>query len=160
MDSNELLAWSVAVAALAFIVMCGFIIALLRTARESLMTAQVALKEVTATVEGLRGEVGKLAVSVNDVAADVKHKLRSTDPLFHAVHDVGDMLSELTGTAREAAHSLTKTVRRQAAASEESAGPVPKWLRWAAIGSRVVSGILKGKELGVKSPYPQAKEGL
>ncbi len=160
MDSNELLAWSAVLASLAFVVLCGFLIALLRTARESLLTAQSALKEVTETVEGLQGEVRKLAVSVNDVASDVKHKLRSTDPLFHAVHDVGDMLSELTGTAREAARGLKKTVRRQAAVSEKAAGPLPNWLRWAAIGSRIVSGLMKGKEMGVKSPYRQAKEGL
>ncbi|WP_372631644.1 DUF948 domain-containing protein [Cohnella sp.] len=160
MDNNDILAWSAALAALAFIVLCGFLISLLRTARESLITARSAFKEVKETVEELHDEVSRLAVSVNDVASDVKLKLRSTDPLFRAVQDVGAMLGELTGTAREATRSLSNAVRKQAAASEAEAGPVPNWLRWAAIGSRIVTRLRKDKEFGVKRPYSQAKEGL
>jgi len=160
MGNQDLLAWSAAVAALAFVVLCGFLISLLRTARQSLMTAESALKEVKETVEGLRGEVGRLAVSVNDVASDVKGKLRSTDPLFLAVRDVGTLLSEVTGTAREATRSLTNTIRKKAAASEERAGSVPKWLEWAAIGSRIAVSLRKGKELRVKRSYSRPKEGF
>lgn len=132
-------------AAVAFVVLCGFLISLLRTAQRSLGTAQSAMQEVKETVEGLQGEVKKLAESVNDVADDLRGKLRSTDPLFDAVEDVGIALSELTGTARKAAKGFASSVREQAA-STEGKQPLPSWLQWVALGSRVVTSLKNGRE--------------
>jgi uncharacterized protein YoxC len=159
LDNNEIMAWSVAVAALAFVVLCGFLISLLRTAQRSLITAQSALQEVKQTIEGLQGEVQKLAGSVNEVASNVKGKLQSTDPLFDAVQDVGIMLSEVTGTAREAAKTLTNSIRKQAAASERGY-ETPNWLRWAALGSRLAASFRNGREREERSAHSDMKERI
>ncbi|QTH40253.1 DUF948 domain-containing protein [Cohnella sp. LGH] len=161
MGNQEILAMSAAIAAVAFVFLCGFLIALLRTARQSLLAAESTLKEVKQTVEELRGEVGKLASSVNDAAFDVKGKLQSTDPFFAAIQDVGAILSDVTGTARKAARKWTDRFQKQAESAQEHAAEStpPQWLKWAAIGSRLAIGLKKGKDYRAKRPYPQAKEG-
>ncbi|WP_239618501.1 DUF948 domain-containing protein [Cohnella mopanensis] len=143
MENNEIIAWSVALAAIAFVILCGFIISLLKTAQRSLVTAQSAMQEVKETVEGLQGEVKKLAESVNDTAENIKSKLQSTDPLFHAVQDVGVLISEVTGTARRATENLANTLREQTA-SKDGNNPSPSWLQWAALASRLIMSAQKG----------------
>ncbi|MCD9025972.1 DUF948 domain-containing protein [Cohnella silvisoli] len=143
MENNDIMTWSIMIAVIAFVVLCVFLVSLLRTAQRSLMTAQSAMQEVKETVEGLQGEVKKLAESINDVADDIRGKLQSTDPLFDAVQDVGIMLSEVTGTAREATKSITHSIKKQAA-SIENGSASPSWMQWAVLGSRVLMGIQKG----------------
>jgi uncharacterized protein YoxC len=145
MSNPLIIAISVALAAVAFVVLCGYLITFLKTAQGSLVTAQSAMQEVKETVEGLQGEVKKLAESVNDVADDVRGKLQSVDPLFDAVQDVGVLLSEVTGTAREATKSMGESLRRQAASIEKDK-TMPNWLQWAAIGSKVYMGIRNSRK--------------
>jgi uncharacterized protein YoxC len=152
--------WSIAVAAVAFVILCGFLISLLKMAQRSLVTAQSAMQEVKETVEGLQGEVKKLAESVNDVAEDIRGKLQSTDPLFDAVQDVGILLSEVTGTAREATKGLALSIRKQAASLEEGNGVSPSWLRWAALGSRVATSIHKGWKQHREQSHSLGKEEI
>lgn len=144
MDNNDIVTWCIAIAVVAFVVLCVFLIHLLRTAQRSLMTAQGAMQEVKETVEGLQGEVKKLAESVNDVADDLRGKLRSVDPIFDAVQDVGVLLSEVTGSARIATKSLTHSLRENAASIESGSRSSPSWLQWAAAGSRIFMGLRKG----------------
>jgi len=159
-DTNQIIAWSVAVAALAFVVLCGFLISLLRTAERSLAAAQSALQEVKSTVDGLHGEVRKLAGSVNEVASDVKGKLQSTDPLFHAVQDVGIILREVTGTAREATKSLSASLRKQAEATSRHGPAHPAWLKWVTLGSRIATAVRHGGKSGKEPSFAAAKEGI
>jgi uncharacterized protein YoxC len=158
LENNDIVTWSAAIAAVAFVVLCGFLISLLKTAQRSLVTARSAMQEVKETVEGLQEEVKKLAESVNVVADDIKGKLQSTDPLFDAVQDVGIMLSEVTGTAREATKSFTHSIKKQAA-SIEAGSASPSWLQWAALGSRVVMGVQKGWKQGEQA-HSYAKEEI
>lgn len=144
MDNNDIITWSIAIAAVAFVVLCAFLISLLRTAQRSLITAQSAMQEVKETVEGLQGEVKKLAETVNFVANDITGKLRRTDPLFEAVQDVGQILSEVTGTARVATKNISQAVRQKAAAIDTGAKGTPSWVKWAALGSRVAMGFRYG----------------
>jgi uncharacterized protein YoxC len=143
LENNVIMTWSIMITAIAFVVLCVFLISLLRTAQRSLVTAQSAMQEVKGTVEGLQGEVKKLAESINDVADDIREKLQSTDPLFEAVQDVGLLLSEVTGTAREVTKTFTHSIKNQAA-SIESGSKHLSWLQWAALGSRVLMGIQNG----------------
>ncbi|BBI35309.1 DUF948 domain-containing protein [Cohnella abietis] len=143
MENNDIMTWSVVIAVIAFVILCVFLISLLRTAQRSLVTAQSTMQEVKGTVEGLQGEVNKLAESINVVADDIKGKLQSTDPLFDAVEDVGLLIREVTGTAREATESFTLSMRKQAASKEDSKDP-PSWLQWAVIGSQVFRSVEKG----------------
>jgi len=159
LDNNDIMTWSIAIAVVAFVVLCGVLISLLRTAQRSLVTARSAMQEVKETVEGLQGEVTKLAKSVNDVADDIRGKLQSTNPLFNAVQDVGVLLSEVTGTAREATQSLTHSIRKQAA-SMDGKDVTPSWLQWAVVGSRVINSIQKGWKHSREPSHSYAKEEL
>jgi uncharacterized protein YoxC len=158
LENNDIVTWSVASAAVAFVVLCGFLISFLKSAQRSLVTARSAMQEVKETVEGLQGEVKKLAESVNDVTDDIRDKLQSTDPLFEAVQDVGIMLSEVTGTAREATKTFTHSIKKQAA-TIEAGSTSPYWLQWAALGSRVVMGMQKGWKQGERA-HSYAKEEI
>lgn len=143
LGNHDIITISISIAVIAFVILCVFLISLLKTAQRSLITAQSAMQEVKETVEGLQGEVKKLAESVNKVADDIRGKLQSTDPLFTAVQDVGLMLSDVTGTAREAAKNLTNSIRKQAA-SMEPGSVSASWLQWAAIGSRILVSVRQG----------------
>jgi len=144
LENNDILVWSVAIAVVAFVILCGFLVSLAITARRSLDTARSALQEAKESVEDLQGDVRKLTVNVNEVAGEVREKLQSTDPLFAAVKEVGIMLRELTGTAREATQSLANSIRNQAAAAE-TVKSTPSWLEWAILSSRLVMSIRKGR---------------
>jgi uncharacterized protein YoxC len=143
LNNSGIIAWSLAAAAAAFVVLCIFLIGLLKSAQRSLASARSAIGEVKDTIEGLQGEVNKLAETINDVTTDVKGKLQATNPLFDAIQDVGVMLKEVTGTARETSLNLSHAVRRQAAAIESGTTPA-NWIRWVVLGTRVVEGLRKG----------------
>jgi uncharacterized protein YoxC len=144
LQNNDIISWSIVIAAAAFVVLCIVLMGLLRAAQRSLITAQSAMQEVKETVEGLQGEVRKLAESVNVVADDIRGKLQSVDPLFDAVEDVGVLLRDVTGTAREASKSLSHSIRKQAASIEPGSSLSPSWVQWAVLGSRVFMGLRKG----------------
>ncbi|MFC5702263.1 DUF948 domain-containing protein [Cohnella faecalis] len=147
MSSNEIIAWSVAAAAASFMALCVFLILLLRA-------TQSAMREVKMTVESLQGDVKKLAATVTEVTDDIRGKLQSTDPLFDAVKDVGELLSEATGAARHASRGIAHAFNLQAAAATHQAddAPTPAWLRWATIGARVAIGLRKGWQQSRTSP--------
>lgn len=159
MTNNDIMAWSVAAAAVAFIVLCGYLISLLKTAQRSLGTAQSAMQEVKETVQELQGEVGKLAASVNAAAEDVRGKLKSVDPLFDVVQDVGVALGEVTGAAREAAKGFAKSARRQASALAGD-GPVPSWLSKTAFAARVVTAVRQQWQGRKESTHSHVKEEI
>jgi uncharacterized protein YoxC len=144
LENNDIVTGSIVVAVIAFVVLCVFLIQLLRAAQRSLITAQGAIREVKETVESLQGDVKKLATNVNQVADDLQGKLRSVDPLFDAVEDVGKLLTDVTGTARIATHHLTQSFFKQSASKENNEMKLPNWLHWAAIGTRVIAGARKG----------------
>ncbi|MFD0674010.1 DUF948 domain-containing protein [Cohnella sp. GCM10027633] len=159
MTNEDIIAWSVAAVAVAFIVLCGYLIALLRAAQRSLGTAQSAMQEVKETVQDLQGEVGKLAASVNAAAEDVRGKLRSVDPLFDAVQDVGVVLGEVTGAAREAAKGLAMSARKQAA-SLSGDSPVPSWLRKTAFAARIATVVKEQWQGRKESTHSHVKEEI
>ncbi|TVX95498.1 DUF948 domain-containing protein [Cohnella terricola] len=159
MENHDILVWSVAIAVVAFVILCAFLISLAITARKSLVTARSALQEAKESVEDMREEVRKLAENVNEVTGDAREKLQSTDPLFAAVKDAGIMLRELTGTAREATESLSNTIRNQAASAETDKSISP-WLEWAVLSARLVMNIRKGRNSNNENSRIQTREGI
>lgn len=159
MTNNDLMAWSVVAIAAAFIVLCGYLIALLRTARRSLGTAQAALQEVKSTVQELQGEVVKLGETVNAAAEDVRWKLASIDPLFGAVKQAGAALNEMTSVAREAAHGVAEKVRERFS-SEGAKERHRSWIGKATDAVRVASLVGKAWMERKGSTYTHAKEEI
>lgn len=156
MDSNDIIAWSVAVAALAFAFLCIYLIKTLREAQRSLASAKSAVDEVKQTIDGLQGEIKRLTHTVTDITADVRGKLQATNPLFDAVKDVGLMLRDVTGSARDASHSFASALRRQASAIDSGETKLG-WLKWAGLGMRIVNGIRSNwKEKQQKEAFEHA----
>jgi uncharacterized protein YoxC len=143
LNSNDIIAGSTAVAAVAFAVLCIYLITVLKSARQSLDSAKLAVDEVKVTIDGLQGEIKRLTYTVNEITTDVKGKLQATDPLFDAVRDVGVMLRDVTGSARDATFSFSRAMRRKASELDSGAAKLG-WMRWAALGVRVASGIRDG----------------
>ncbi|XID95945.1 DUF948 domain-containing protein [Paenibacillaceae bacterium WGS1546] len=157
MANQDILAWSAALAAVAFVVLCGFTISLLLAAKRSLAVARSAMREAKETVESLQAEVKKLTDSVNEATNDVRDKLRSASPLFDAVQDVGILLSEMTGTAREAGKSIARAIRYQAAAMEGGTS-FPSWLRLALAAAEIAMEARGGRRSDADASVQPNKE--
>ncbi|WP_164472578.1 DUF948 domain-containing protein [Cohnella candidum] len=154
MNTNAIIAWSVAVAAVAFAALCVYLVTVLKDVRRSLVSAKSTVDEVNQTIGSLQGEIQRLTHTVNGITSDVQGKLQATDPLFDAVRDVGVMLRDVTGTARETAHSFSRAMRRKASEIDSGAAKL-SWLRYAALGMRVVSGLKNGWQQASRKPQTQ-----
>lgn len=159
LTNDDLLAWSVAAIAAAFIVSCGYLIALLRAARRSLDTAQAALQEVKATVRGLEGEVVKLGETVNAAAEDVRSKLACVDPLFGAAKEAGIALGEMASAAREAARGVAGKVREHFS-GDESDERSRSWIGKTASALRIATLLGKAWIDRKGSTYSHVKEEI
>ena len=61
-------------------------------------------------IHGLTGEASQLIHSANQVTKDVKGKIKTIDPIFESVHNVGEVIQSVTEsvkkTASEIGHNL------------------------------------------------------
>ncbi|NIK80219.1 uncharacterized protein YoxC [Paenibacillus castaneae] len=104
---------SVAVIAVAFLVLLYSLVQTLKTLRGT-------LEETRETIGQLRTEVTQISVDVkeaihntNEMTRDVRTKLRSLDVLFTSVNDIGHAIHSFTGVARESAASLVSSIKRE-----------------------------------------------
>lgn len=104
---------SVAVIAVAFLVLLYSLVQTLKTLRGT-------LEETKETIGQLRTEVIQISVDVkeaihntNEMTRDVRTKLRSLDVLFTSVNDIGHAIHSFTGVARESAASLVSSIKRE-----------------------------------------------
>ncbi|WP_171056412.1 DUF948 domain-containing protein [Paenibacillus sinopodophylli] len=102
---------SIAVIAIAFLVLLYSLIQTLKVLRG-------ALDEMRQTVGSLRAEVTQISVEVkeaiqntNAMTLDVRTKLSSLDILFASVNDLGHALHSFTGAAKESAASVVATIK-------------------------------------------------
>lgn len=92
---------SVAIIAIAFAVLVVFLVKLLLAAKDSLDNVSATLKDVQKTVEELTYEVKQTVRNVNDITANVEHKLKQVDPVVDSVNNLGIVLSEVTETVKD-----------------------------------------------------------
>ncbi|MGG1636931.1 hypothetical protein BK120_18845 [Paenibacillus sp. FSL A5-0031] len=102
---------SIAVIAIAFLVLLYSLIQTLKVLRG-------ALDEMRQTVGSLRTEVTQISVEVkeaihntNAMTLDVRTKLSSLDVLFASVNDLGHALHSFTGAAKESAASVVASIK-------------------------------------------------
>ncbi|CAM4323462.1 DUF948 domain-containing protein [Paenibacillus alkaliterrae] len=110
---DSILQISVAVIAVAFVVLMYFLV-------QTLKTLTGALEETKKTIGQLREEVSQISVDVkeavhhtNAMTMDVRSKLRSLDMIFTSVNDIGHAIHAFTGAARESAASLTAALKKE-----------------------------------------------
>jgi len=102
---------SIAVIAIAFLVLLYSLIQTLKVLRGT-------LDEMKQTIGSLRTEVTQISVEVkeaihntNAMTLDVRTKLSSLDVLFASVNDLGHALRSFTGAAKESAASVVASIK-------------------------------------------------
>ncbi|WP_052429276.1 DUF948 domain-containing protein [Paenibacillus borealis] len=102
---------SIALAAVAFICLAGFLILTLRKGMTTLSETNKTLVDVRNAIHGLTGEATQLIHTANQVTRDVKGKIKTIDPIFESAHNVGEVIQTVTETfkknASEIGHNLT-----------------------------------------------------
>ncbi|GGD09850.1 DUF948 domain-containing protein [Pontibacillus salipaludis] len=110
-----MLEWSVAIGAIAFVVLVVYLVLTLRKVMTTLAETEETLSDVRKSVNGITEEAEELLNEANQISVDVKGKMEAVDPLIESAHDVGDMIHEVTSSMKRTALDKNdrKTVRTQ-----------------------------------------------
>ncbi len=102
---------SMAVIAIAFLVLLYSIIQTLKILRGALAEMQQTLSSLRTEVTQISVEVKEAVHHTNAMTLDVRTKLSSLDVLFASVNDLGHALHSFTGAAKESAASVVATIK-------------------------------------------------
>ncbi|UXH43287.1 DUF948 domain-containing protein [Rossellomorea vietnamensis] len=110
-----MLEWSAVIAAVAFTILVVYLIMTLRKVMTTLAETEKTLSDTRNAVNGITGEAEELIHTANQISDDVKGKMKAVDPLIESVHDVGDMLHNVTSSVKRTAlqKSPPKTIHAQ-----------------------------------------------
>ena len=106
---------SVAVIAIAFVVLVAFLITTLRSMTALIAQSNVAVHELQIQLAGISREASDLLQHTNAVTADVLNKLHSLEPTFDSVKQVGEAAEQITSSVKQASTAVARTIREQAA---------------------------------------------
>lgn len=87
---------SVALIALAIVVLVIYLIVFLKAVRKTLIQVNHTLIEVRKHLDDVGGQASKILQHTNQVSYDLKKKMESLDPIFNAFSNVGDYLEQKT----------------------------------------------------------------
>ncbi|MBS2967407.1 DUF948 domain-containing protein [Metabacillus sp. KIGAM252] len=110
-----MLEWSAAIAAVAFTILVVFLIMTLRKVMVTLAETKKTLSDARSAVNGLTEEAEELIHTANQISVDVKGKVKAVDPLIESVHDVGEVIQNVTSSVKRATaqNSKPKTIHMQ-----------------------------------------------
>lgn len=111
---------SVAVVALAFVVLVFFLVRTLATLQKSLTEINHTLTEVREDLNGVSTEVKGLIRNTNQITLDLRTKMKSLDSVFDTVDNVGATLEVVTSTVRNASTRYLAGVNRNMNRVEET----------------------------------------
>ncbi|QGQ96338.1 DUF948 domain-containing protein [Paenibacillus psychroresistens] len=94
---------SVAIIAIAFVVLVVYLIRILIKGMGSLEETNKTLSEVRNAIHGLTQESKQLIHTANQITTDVKGKIKTVEPIFESAHEVGEALHSVTRTVKQAA---------------------------------------------------------
>ncbi|MBI0576656.1 DUF948 domain-containing protein [Neobacillus cucumis] len=114
---------SVALIAIAFLVLVIYVSKMLKSLRETLKSVSKTLEGLETQLEGVTTETTALLQKTNALADDLKYKSESLNSVVDAVKDVGTTVSKFNGTLQDISHSLDKQV-------EESKEKVSQVIQW------------------------------
>lgn len=116
---------SLALIAVAFVVLVVFLIKTLKAAEKSLDKTSQTLEEVQKTIDELSYEVKQVVRQANDLTGDVQHKMKQIDPVLESVKNVGEVLSEVTLAAKQVSTSMIERFKKSPVSSKTNPAPVP-----------------------------------
>ncbi|MDQ6599959.1 DUF948 domain-containing protein [Bacillus salipaludis] len=114
---------SVALIAIAFLVLVIYVSKMLTSLRETLKSVSKTLEGLETQLEGVTTETTVLLQKTNALADDLKYKSESLNSVVDAVKDVGTTVSKFNGTLQDITQSFDKQV-------EESKEKVSQVIQW------------------------------
>ncbi|ULL13754.1 DUF948 domain-containing protein [Paenibacillus sp. H1-7] len=113
---------SVAVIALAFVVLVAFLIVTLRSMSALLGQTNNTIRELQYDLKDLSKQATDLLQHTNEVTVDVLHKLQSLEPTFDSVKQVGEAVEEITSSVKQASTTVAHTIKTKV--TEEARKPL------------------------------------
>lgn len=111
---------SVAVVALAFVVLVVYLVKTLKAAEQSLHTTTTTLQEVQKTIDQLGFEVKQIVKQANDLTGDIQHKMKQIDPVLESVKNAGEVLNEVTLATKQVSVALAGRIKNRQRARREA----------------------------------------
>lgn len=109
--------FSVALIAVAFVVLVAFLIVTLRSMSDLLKQTNTTIRELQGEIKGISKEASHLLQHTNQVTVDVLDKLHSLEPTFDSVKNVGEVVEDITSSVKQASSVVARTI--QAKVKEE-----------------------------------------
>lgn len=121
---------SVALIAVCFAVLVGFLITAIQSAKASLKQVNDTLAQIDQKTDTLSEETVKLMQTAHQIADDVQGKLKSADALFQSVGQVGESVHQLTSSVKQVSATVSDTVRRagQKVGRETQTAEMMEWV--------------------------------
>ncbi|MCY9664981.1 DUF948 domain-containing protein [Paenibacillus alginolyticus] len=102
---------SAIIAAVAFVFLVFYLIQTLKSLKHSLDEITLTMGQMKNEVAQISAEVQDVILNTNEMAIDVRGKLSKLNHLFSSVHDVGQVIHELTSSVKQSATSLVSAVK-------------------------------------------------
>ncbi|MDF2959874.1 MAG: hypothetical protein K0S39_1609 [Paenibacillus sp.] len=102
---------SVAVIAVAFVVLVAFLIVTLRSMSALLVQTNTTIQDLRYEIKGIAKEASDVLRHTNAVTADVLNKLHSLEPTFDSMKQVGEAVEEITSSVKHASVSVARTIK-------------------------------------------------
>lgn len=112
---------SIALIAVAFVVLVVFLIRTLRAAEQSLHTSAQTLQELQLTINELSGEVKLVVRQANELTSDLQRKMDQVDPVLESVKNVGEVLNEVTLAAKQVSSSFIGKIKNSSRGTKVAA---------------------------------------
>lgn len=103
---------SAIIAAVAFVFLVFYLIQTLKSLKNSLDEITLTMGQMKNEVTQISSEVQDVILNTNEMAIDVRGKLSKLNHLFSSVHDVGQVIHELTSSVKQSATSLISAVKQ------------------------------------------------
>lgn len=103
---------SVVIIAIAFAVLVVFLIKTLKAATQSLEKTTQTLQEVQKTIDELGYEVKQTVRHANNITVDLQAKMKQIDPVMDSVHNLGEVLSEVTYAAKQLSTTVMDKIKK------------------------------------------------
>lgn len=114
---------SVVIIAVAFAVLVLFLIKTLKAATQSLEKTSQTLQEVQKTIDELGYEVKQTIRHANDITVDLQSKMKQIDPVMDSVHNLGEVLSEVTYAAKQLSSTVMDKMKKNNVKSSSKITP-------------------------------------
>lgn len=114
---------SIALIAVAFVVLVVFLIRTLRAAEQSLHKSAQTLQELQITINELSGEVKHVVRQANELSIDLQRKMDQVDPVLESVKNVGEVLNEVTLAAKQVSSSLIGKIKSSPRGTKVTTSP-------------------------------------